>query len=77
MLNLLRQAIVQGPIMETLPLTGFCNTYILLKLRVYVNKSWLLDKNWMLDKTSNAADPEKRIMLFSRVLLIYVNLGET
>ena len=36
--------------METLPLTGFCNTYLFLKLRVYVNKSWLLDKNRMLDK---------------------------
>ena len=57
MLNLLRQAIVQGPIMETLPPKGIFVTHILLKLRVYVNKFWLLDKNRTLDKTSNAADP--------------------
>ena len=36
--------------METLPLTGFCNTYIFLKLRVYVSKSWLLDEYGMLNK---------------------------
>ena len=44
------EPIVQGPIIETHPLTGYCNTFILLKLRVYVNKFLLLAKNWMLDK---------------------------
>ena len=32
------------------PPIGFCNPYIFIKLRVSVNKSWLLDKNRMLDK---------------------------